>query len=894
MTFSVGTRLGLYEITGPLGSGGMGEVYQATDTKLGRSVAIKVLPDAFAQDVDRALRFEREARVLASLNHPHIATIHGLEESGDRKFLVMELVLGETLAEWISRGPIPLDDALKIARQIAEALEAAHEKGIVHRDLKPANIKIGPNGQVKVLDFGLAKAFESEVANPNLSHSPTLSLAGTNAGIILGTAAYMSPEQARGMTVDRRTDIFAFGAVLYEMLTGRPAFQGDTVSDILASVLKVDPDWNRFPKETPASIRRLLRRCLQKDRNHRLDSAAAARIEIEEAGFDPEIKEQLSSPIQPETRRLPWILVAALFVVALSLGIPALRHVRETIPAQQDFHFDIVLPGNAPPELPAIAPDGRQLAFITTSGTHQIWIHNMDALDSRPVPGTEGATYPFWSPDGTHIGFFAQGKLKKIAIAGGPAQTLCDATDGRGASWNRDDVIIFSQGPGSAILRVPSAGGVPTAVTMGAGGDLASGHRFPSFLPDGVHFFYNAGSDKPDAAGIYIGSLDGSSPIRILPDPSNALYAPPANPGNPGYFLFKREESLMAQPFDSKTLKMAGEMFPVSERVPYSVNTGFGAFSVSENGILIYRTGGRASTQLAWMDRAGKHLSTVGKPGPISALSLSPDEKTVALELFTGSQRDVWLQDIGRDVLVRFTFMPGLNGRPVWSPDGARLIFSFQATGIYSSDILQRFAAGNAAEELLLHAGINAYPEDWSSDGKWIAYQQDNSRTATDLWLLPASQGTETDKKPVPYLQTAFDESNPRFSPDGKWIAYQSNESGRNEVYVQGIPAGGRKWQISSSGGAAPRWRQDGAELFYVSAEQKLMAAPIKIISTVEPGTPEPLFTFPAPSNLVLLGFAYAPSRDGQRFLVNAPAGGENAAAPPLTVVTNWQAALKK
>jgi serine/threonine protein kinase/Tol biopolymer transport system component len=895
MSLGIGTQLGSLEITALLGRGGMGEVYRARDTKLKRDVAIKVLPEEFSRDADRISRFQREAEVLASLNHPNIAGIYDVREAGASRFLILELVEGETLADRLTRGPLSIEETLSVAKSICEALEAAHEKGVIHRDLKPANVKITPEGGVKVLDFGLAKAIESTPTHPALSNSPTLmSVGATNAGVILGTAAYMSPEQAKGRAVDKRTDIFAFGAVLYEMLTGRQAFEGEDVTQILARLLEREPDLSRLPLGVPPRIRELLRLCLQKDIRKRRSDAADVRIDIELALSEP--PDAMPLPAASRTHERVWMAVAGVLVIAIA-GL-AFVHFREIPPLQHPLRFQIAPTGTAVPEFLTISPDGRRLALVASgAGPRQLWIRAMDTLESKPLAGTEDATYPFWSPDGTNIGFFAQGKLKKIAIAGGPAQTLCDATSGRGGSWNRDGVILFSQGPISPILGVSAAGGVPTPVITVAGADSAvAGHRFPAFLPDGIHFLYNAGSAKPDAAGIYLGSLAGTVPVRILPDVSNALYAPPAVPGGVAHLLFRRGgDILMAQPFDPRTLRATGEMFPVAEHVTISANAGFGAFSVSETGILVYRTFDEAaSRQLVWIDRSGKRAGIVGKPNRIRQLAISPDERTVALEIVTptGENLDIWLQDLRRDALTRFTFRSGVSGSPVWSPDAANLIFfSRPGAGAGSTDILQRLTAGNAGEEVLLGAaGINGLPDDLSSDGRWVVYQKDGGKTGTDLWLLPLAGRALGDNKPIPYLQTPFVESDARFSPDGKWMVYASNESGQNQVYVQAVPAGAGKWQISTAGGSAPHWRSDGKEIFYIALDQKLMAVPIKLGPVVEPGTPQVLFPFP-PVPTGLSSFDYGPSKDGQRFLVNAPA---DATAPPITVVINWQADLKK
>ena len=468
---------------------------------------------------------------------------------------------------------------------------------------------------------------------------------------------------------------------------------------------------------------------------------------------------------------------------------------------------------------------------------------------------------------------------------------MCAATSGRGGTWNRDGAILFSSGPDSVILRVPAAGGVPVPVTKFAGNGSTEGHRFPVFLPDGIHFLYTVGSAKPDDAGLFIGSLNGAAAVQDMPDMTNALYAPPAAPGAAAHLLFRREETLMAQPFDAKRLEFTGDMFPLAEQVPNAGNVGFGAFAVSENGILAYLSGTAfAVRELVWMDRTGKRLGVLGEPGAYLGFAVSPNERTLAVMIGSTSQGDIWLEDMGRGVLSRFTFRSGVSRNPVWSPDGSRLVFEFLASGGYIGDIYQKPASRNGQEELLLHSGINGFPEDWSPDGKWLVYRQYGPKTGLDLWLFPL----DGDRKPGPYLQTPFDEFGARFSPDGRWMAYESNESGVNQVYVQTVPPSGSKYQISASGGVEPQWRRDGKELFYISADRKLMAVPVKLGETVEGGAPQPLFTvFPIGSIAGGLT-AYQPSRDGQRFLVNVPAGGEAAVVPPINIVTNWQAALKK
>jgi Tol biopolymer transport system component len=583
-----------------------------------------------------------------------------------------------------------------------------------------------------------------------------------------------------------------------------------------------------------------------------------------------------------------WIAAAALGLAAVGVSFV---HFREQPLAVQSLRYEIPPPGIAPMLYPTLSPDGRHLAFVTgNGGPFQVWVRAMDTLQPRALAGTDGASYPFWSPDGAYLGFFADGKLKKIALAGGPPQVLCDATSGRGGSWNRDGVILFSPGPADPIFRVSAAGGIPVPVTR-LPADGNGGNRFPVFLPDGVHFLYHVGADKPDETGVFVGSLDGRAAVRLLPDTTNALYAPAAAPGGSAHILFRRENTLMAQPFDAASLKTTGEMFPVAEEVPNGGNTGFGAFSVAENGVLAFRSGGLASSrELVWIDRAGKRSAAGGKPGDFQTIAVSPDDRTVAVSIGNGSHSDIWLQDLARGVLTRFTFRSGIARNPVWSPDGSHLAFALQGLGSYSAEIYRKPVGGNDREELLLHSGINGYPLDWSPDGKWIVYQQTARKTGLDLLLLPMNG----ERKPIMYLQTPFDEQAAHVSPDGRWMAYHSNESGRNQVYVQSVPPSGTKYQISASGGVAPQWRPDGKELFYVSTDQKLMAVPIKLGATVDAGTPLPLFPLPATGAAVSTGtaFSYAPARDGQRFLVNVPAGGESASVPKITIVTNWDRAV--
>jgi Tol biopolymer transport system component len=894
MALAAGTKLGSYEVVAQIGAGGMGEVYRAHDTKLARDVAIKVLPANFVNDPERLSRIQREARMLAALNHPNIATIYGLEQSGNVACLVMELVPGETLAERVKAGLLPIEEALKIAVQIAEALEAAHEKSIIHRDLKPANVKVTPDGKVKVLDFGLAKAFAGDSPNEDIGNSPTLSRAATMQGVILGTAAYMSPEQARGKSVDKRTDIWAFGCVLYELIAGTQAFDGEDITEILAAVVKSEPDWNRLPESTPLSIRMLLRRCLRKDKTLRLRDAGDARIEIHEALITPAPAEpvatQRKSPLS--NIRMAWSIAAVAIVVA-ALGWGAFAYLRHVPEDAQPMRFFVSPPGTGRLAMTAptasgavvsplaVSPDGTRIAIVATGadGKSQLWVRSLDTLAAQPLAGTEGAFQPFWSPDSRFIGFFADGKLKKIEISGGPPITLCDAPDPRAGTWNRDGVIVFGPTASSALLRVSSAGGVPTgATTLGQGEAV---HMRPFFLPDGQHFLYRA-STGSGSGPVYVTSLKSAERKLLLNvDSSNVAYSE-------GYLLFLRETTLMAQPFDAQRLVLTGDAFPIAENIRNSATFNpAGVFSMSQNGVLAYQTGtATAGYQLLWSDRAGKQLGVLGDAAQYTDLELSPDGKRASFSIAdqAGNGRDIWLYDVARGLRTRFTFDSAGERESIWSPDGSKIVFNSNRKG--HLDLYQKTSSGAGPEEALLEDNQDKYPSSWSPDGRYILYRTRGGQTGSDLYLLPLSG----DHKPLPFLETKFNEDIGQFSPDGRWVAYSSDESGRSEVYVVPFPESGGKWQISTVGGNFPRWRHDGAEIFYVTPDNKLMAATINGKgANFEVGAVKPLFE----TRIVLGGrYQYAVSADGQRFLINtAP---EQAAPAPITVVLNWAAGLKK
>jgi dipeptidyl aminopeptidase/acylaminoacyl peptidase len=886
MALASGTRLGTYEIRGLIGAGGMGEVYQAHDTKLDRNVAIKVLPQQFAGDSERLARFQREAKMLAALNHPNIAAIYGLEQSGDIHYLVMELVAGQTLAERIRTGPVPLDEALRIAEQIAEALEAAHgsEKGIIHRDLKPANVKVTPEGRVKVLDFGLAKAFATEQIADDIADSPTLSALPTMQGTIMGTAAYMSPEQARGKTVTKASDIWAFGCVLFELLTGKQAFHGRGLTDVLAVLLTQEPNWAQLPKGTPPTIRTLLQRCLRKDPRQRLQDAAGVRIEIEDvlsgaAAAEPVAVQHGSS------RRLAWSVAAVATILAVMAGIwGTLGKFRAAPVDVRAMRFFVSPPGGwtlmttgltttAPV---TVSPDGQHLALVArgADGKTMLWVRALDGLTPQLLAGTDGALRPFWSPDSRFLGFFAGGKLKKIEVAGGPPINLCDVADGFGGTWSRNGVIVFALGAASTLQKVPASGGPSVEATTLGQGEI--GHRMPFFLPDGQHFLYRARTTGGGAAGpIYIASLDSAErKLLFNADSANVIYAQ-------GHLIFLRETTLMAQPFDAERLELTGDAVPIAERIQTQGAPVAGVYSASENGVLAYVTGtGTTGSQLLWFDRAGKQLGMLGDTADYTDLELSPDGKRASVSIpdQAGQGRDIWIYDVARGLKTRFTFDPAEELGSIWSPDGSRLVFNSRRKG--HLDLYQKDSSGAGSEQLLLQDNEDKTPTAWSPDGRFIVYSNNG-----DVFALPLSG----DHKPIPVVQTQFSETNGQFSPDGRWVVYASSESGRYEIYAAPFPGPRGKWQISTGGGIFPRWRRNGTEIYYLALDNKLMAAAVNEKGpSLEVGAVKPLFD----TRAIGVRYAYDVTADGQRFLINSfPT---QSASAPITVVVNWTAGLKK
>jgi serine/threonine protein kinase len=881
MTLSGGTRLGVYEILTLIGSGGMGEVYRARDTKLGREVAIKVLPDNFAHDPERLARFSREAQVLAALNHPNIAHIHGFEDSTGVPALVMELVEGPTLADRIARGPIPLDEALPIAKQIAEALEAAHEQGVVHRDLKPANIKARSDGMVKVLDFGLAKSFEPPPLPSNLTQSPTvLSPAPTLTGVILGTAAYMSPEQARGKAVDKRTDIWAFGCVLYEMLSGQRLFDGGTVTDVLADVLKSEPNWRALPADTPHALRLLLRRCLQKDRRQRLRDIADARFLLEDASTASPLDVHAAPARLPRRERRTWQLISAIATVA---AMAAIAWSLRPMAAPSEIRLEVTTPSNTNPTSLAISPDGRTIAFVATSdGPVRLWVRSLSAVSARVLPGTDGASSPFWSPDSRSLGFFADSKLKRIDLDGGAPRVLTTVLNGYGGSWNSEGTIIFIPSAAPApVLRIAATGGQTAPVASTKQRPQQFSQNTPQFLPDGKHFVYYV-AGNPDVRGIYAAELDGSNAVHLVDSDGGATYS------GSGYLLFARQGTLFAQRFDPDRLLVSGAPIVIAEQVATGGSLGtFAAVSASAAGTIVYRTGTSAGNrQFVWVDRSGTQLETLGEPSADDVLnpSMSADGRTIAVNRTVSGNMDVWLFE-SRGVFRRFTFDPAVDNFPLWSSDGHDIVFSSTRTG-GPHNLYRKPATGGGEEELLLETAEVKAASDWSLDGRTLLFRSSNPKTGYDIWALPLDT-----RKPFPVVQTAFAERDAQFSPDGHWIAYQSDESGRFEIYVQPFPGPGGKFQISTNGGAQVRWRRDGKEIFFIGLDDRLMAAPVRLDNVgqfVEAGAPVPLFTTHIGGALQAFNRQqYVVSRDGQRFLMSTFK--EEASTSPISVILNWK-----
>ena len=883
MPLTKGSQLGPYEILDPIGAGGMGEVYRARDARLGRDVAIKVLPGAFVRDAEQLSRFQREAKMLAALNHPNIASIYGFEDSGSVHALVMELVEGPTLADRIVRGALPIDEALPIAKQIAEAVEYAHERGIVHRDLKPANIKLADNDAVKILDFGLAKALDADPSQSNMSNSPTLTHMATQAGITLGTAAYMSPEQAKGKAVDRRTDIWAFGCVLYEMLTGKMAFSGESITETLAAVIREEPDWSLLPPDTPPAIRNLLARCLKKDARQRLQSIGDARIAIDESLSGAPAQGEFASPIAEGRRSrrelIAWSLVVVFAIAAVGLGVwnamrpPAVEQpqVLAYIPpptdtSYRDLGYDL--------GLVVVSPDGKQLAFTAEdkSGVTKLWVRPLGSSEAKPIVGTEGAAGPFWSPDSMSVAFFAGNKLETVELDDGNIQVLADSQcDLRGA-WSKTGTILFTPDCSGPLSEISSSGGNPRPV--GKLDDSEMREVLPTFLPGGRNFLY-ASFGKDYSSSIWAGSLDSSAKKLVVKDAQFPEYSS-------GYLLYVVGEThMLAQQFDPASDTLTGKPIPLAESH---------GFSVSENGVLAYQ-GGTQESRPEWFDRNGNFVGAIGDIGSYDGAKISPDGARVLLNVFDPQSNadDLWTFPASGGVGTRLTFGPGAKLFSVWSPDGKYVAYACGPRG--SRAICRKPADGSGAEET-----VSAFPAanftapnavDWSPDGRYISFNGLNRSTAIhETWAVPVS-GDQKPFQPVPLKESQYSGV---FSPDGHWFAYFSYESGGlPQVYVEQIPGPGAKYQISQNGGWSPRWDKKG-HLYFLTMGSRLMEADLAMSDkSIQVKALQPLFDVDVPGYTAPF---FDVTADGSRFVVITSA--DPTASRSITVLLNWQAALKK
>jgi eukaryotic-like serine/threonine-protein kinase len=894
MGLTAGTRLGPYEITTLLGAGGMGEVYHARDTRLNRSVAIKVLPPHVASDPDLRQRLEREARTIAALNHPHICVLHDVGHDNGTDFFVMEHLQGETLADRLKKGSLPVDQALRYGIEMTDALDKAHRQGVVHRDLKPSNIMITPSG-IKLLDFGLAKLQAQTVLPGEQSQAPTGNVDLTAQGTILGTIQYMAPEQLEGHEADARSDIFALGVVLYEMVTARKAFEGKSQASLMASILERDPrPISELQPLSPPLLEHVIQGCLAKAPDDRWQTAHDVMKQLKwiAAGGSP--AGVAAAAPAPRRGRLGWIVAASLGVVLVAASLAALRYLRTPEPTEQT-RFSVSTPQMPVPYNVSVSPDGRRIAFVAggagSTTTASLFVRPVDSVEAQPLPGTQGASAPFWSPDGRHLGFGAQGKLKRIDLSGGLPQNVCDAALFAGGTWNADGAIVFSPGMG-ALKRVPASGGEPVVVTALDASHRETTHAWPYFLPDGRHFLFLAlGSSQADYRAIYAGSLDSKERPQVVRATSMPLYAPP------GYLLFHRDGTLMAQLFDVKRLTVSGEPVRVADGVAFNPSNGRAAFAVSNTGTLLFRTGdGGAPSQLTWYNRSGRSLGTVqAPPDQYRGIGLSPDDKRIVVHRHQEpSGGDIWVLDLDRGTFTRFTLDPSHNFAPMWSHDGNFIFFSSNRGG-RPPNLYQKSSSGAGNDELLLKSDFVNFPEHAAPDGQSILFGQSNPGTGIDVWILPLSG----ERKPKSLISTEFFDGFSKFSPDGRWIVYHSNETSRTEVYVQSYPQRSGKWQISTQGGSYPRWATSGKELFYLMDDGTVMAVDVQADGgAFKAGTPHILFK----SNVIFgshggggstIDMPYDVAADSQRFLINERVGPSNQDTP-ITVVLNWAAALKK
>ena len=881
MGLKPGTKLGPYEIQSPLGAGGMGEVYRARDTRLERDVAVKVLPANLSADPSLRQRLEREGKAVSKLSHPHICMLHDIGHQDGVDYLVMELVEGETLERRLLRGALPPEQTLRIAAQIAGALATAHKIGIVHRDLKPSNIMLTKTG-AKLMDFGLAKEAGPSLLASALTEMTSEPTKLTVEGAIVGTFQYMAPEQLEGKEVDARTDLFALGEVIYEMATGKPAFAGKSRASLIAAILTAEPQsMAALQPMTPPALERVVKKCLEKDPDQRWHSARDLADElnwIAEGGSQPAKSASVQSG-RGRWDRAGWLL-AAVSLLLLMVGGAAWWNASNRRTSPMYFHAAVPFAAN---DL-VLSPDGRiaaMVAYSAQANDYVLWTYEVGGQRTTALEGTQGASYPFWSPDGKAIGFFADGKLKKVDVAGGQAQVLCDAPNGRGGAWNRDGVIVFAPDALSGLSRVSAWGGTAAEMTKPDRSRFETSHRWPVFLPDGKHLIYLAAnfSGKVGVNAIFLGSLDSADRRLLVSSSANAAYV------EPGYLLYLRDKTLVAQPFDGRRYTLSGEPRSLSDEVLYFPQVQRAVFSASTGQALIMQTGkGAYLSQLTWFDRSGKQVGTAGTPAWYNNVQLSPDRRRVAADQTDpdGRNIDVWVHDLARGATARLTFDPALDQTPAWSPDGKQVLFNSNRSLDFR--LYLKNADGSGSEQELFNFGSdtgNAW--DWSRDGKFILIRKGN-----ELWYLSWPQ-----RVAKALAQGRWTVRGVQFSPDGRWIAYSSNETGKMEIYVANFLSGNGKWQVSSGGGQEPRWRQDGKELFYLSPDGKMMAVPLATRASFEAGSPVALFQTHRRQALSSQDFfTYDVSGDGQRFLVATQM--DEGTPAPLSVLLNWAAEVER
>ena len=901
MTLAAASRLGPYEIVAPLGAGGMGEVYRARDTRLDRTVAIKILNSSLIASPDLKARFEREARVISQLQHPNICVLHDVGSENGTDFLVMEFLEGESLADRLKKGPLPTPELLRIAIELADALEKAHRAGVVHRDLKPGNVMLTKAG-AKLLDFGLAKPSPTAMAAgtgsgksvsvfaalTQTSPAPSPASPVSMAGSVIGTVQYMSPEQIQGMEADARSDIFAFAVMLFEMATGKRAFEGKTQASIVGQILAVDPpSVTQLQPSTPLALARLIQICLEKDPDERVQTAHDLKLQLQAIAEAPQTAATPASASSAPRRWiwLPWAVAGVLALAAASVGWLWLASQSTPTTSVHSYILppdksSLAINGNTG-GLPVLSPDGKRLAFVASAadGHQMLWVQPLNSSVAQPLAGTDGATYPFWSADSRFVAFFANQELNRIDANGGPPQALCAASSGRGGAWNKDGTIILAPASDAALMRVDAGGGTAVPLTTLQGTE--NSERWPQFLPDGKHYFYFAHSANAKGTGIYLSELGSDKRTLLLQTNSGAIYAA-------GYLLFVRDNTLMAQRFDPGKLALEGDAQPLADHVAVNTDVWAPVMTASQTGELLYQGGSVAGgSQLFWYDRSGKQgISVFPESGNFSYPALAPDGTKLALSIDSGGMADIWVVDLTRNTRTRLTFGPAESLDPVWWPDGKSIVYASGTVGSPTS-LVRKNADGTGSAETLLSSSAEVAPFSVSPDGQYVVFMRldPKSKTGWDIFALPMFG----DKKPFPLVQTQFFDVASAVSPNGKWLAYANDESGRFEVYLQPFPSGSGKWQVSVSGGSNPAWRRDGRELYFVQGEQLMAVDVSENGGSVQLGTPHPLLKAP------MVDGPYGPftvSADGKKFLINQSV--VQASTEPLTLVTNWTADLKK